>query len=121
MAQEASEERRGVIAAQPGRPVGDHGEGCGVGLRERVSAESLELLEDLLGDFPGDALASRASDELGLKGFDLFIRAFVAQRPAQQLAFTRREAGQITCHLEHLFLKENDPVGFCQGWFKQGM
>ncbi len=55
--QGAGEDRR-MAAFQPGRDIDELGEGSGVAFGKAVGAETLDLLETALGEFP--LIAARA-------------------------------------------------------------
>ena len=50
--QQAAVERGGFVALQPGRDVDQKREARGMGFRETVLPEALDLLEDPLGEIP---------------------------------------------------------------------
>ncbi len=111
--QQGGEEGGGVIAAQPGGLVGEHGEGGGVAFGEGVAAEGLQLREDLLGDgfghVAGDCPIDKPLMELG-HGFGT---AFVTQCAPELLPLAWCESRQIPRDFEHLLLEDDHAQRLC--------
>ncbi len=107
--QQRGEEGRRVVAPQPGRLVGQHGEGRRVALGEGVAAEGLQLSEHPLGRRGRHAPGHGPGDELLAKGGHPLGGPLVRERPPQQLRPPRCEPRQVAGHLQHLLLEHDHP------------
>ena len=84
-----------------------------VRLVEAVTGELLHQVEDLLDLLLRETLLLRAFEEaLALRGH--FLGLLLAHGAAQDVGFAQRIAGQAVGDLHHLFLIDDDAVGFFQ-------
>ena len=120
--EQGADELGRVVVLQPGRLVGEDGEGGGVALGEAVLGEAEQLLEDLLGGLrdrrPG---ASAPSRNWSQRRDHRLPRALAGHRAAELVGLAGAEAGQRHRHAEHLLLVEDDAERFPQDRFQEGM
>ena len=81
-----------VVAAQPGRLVGEQAERCRVRLREAEAREADELVVDRVRRRLVDAVAEAARDEARPERLDRLLAALAAHRAPQAFRLADREA-----------------------------
>ena len=100
-----------VVGLQPGGLIGHQGIGGGMGFVEPVAGEVLQKGEDLIAQFPADAVELLGSlQEFFLHGIQELGLLF-PHGPAENVCFPQGEAPQGGYDLHHLFLVQDDPVG----------
>ena len=104
----AAVERRWPVAFQPRGDVGQEGEAGGVGFREAVFAESLDLIENPLGELAIVAARQHAVDELLLEWFQTAAPLPRRHGAAQLVGFAGAESRRHHRQLDHLLLKDRD-------------
>ena len=88
-------------------------------LVEAVAGELLHQVEDLLDLLLREAAAERALDEaLALRGH--LLELLLAHGAAQDVGFAQRVAGEAIGDLHHLFLVDDDAVGFFENLLQLG-
>ena len=92
----------------------------GMRLRERVAAELLHLVEDVVGDSVVDALTAGAFEEHGAH-LDHFLGLLLGHGAAQQVGLAQGEPGEKLGHGHHLFLVEEHPVSAGERSFQDGV
>ena len=118
---ERRQELGGVMTAQPGALVGQHGEGRRVGLGESEVGEPDELGEHRAGDLIGYApLACPLQEPLPHAQHGV-ATALAAHRPAQVLGLAGAEARERHRHLQHLLLEHHHAQGLLQHRLQQGV
>src|SRR5882672_12406802 len=93
-------------ALQPGAGIGDESERGRMAFRKSVTAEALQLLEDLLGKDTLVAVADHSIDELVLEGADAAAGLERRHALAELVGLARREPGAFDRHPHRLFLKQ---------------
>ena len=108
-----------VMRLQPGGLIGDQRVSGGVALVETVARELVDHVEQLVGLGRRDLVVRRAAlDEDRALGIHLRLD-LLAHRAAQQVGFAERVAGEHLRGLHHLFLVDEDAVGFGEDAFEQ--
>lgn len=111
----------GIMRLQPRRLIGEQGVSGGVRLVEAVSGELVDQVEQLVGLAGRDLVDRKAAlDEPGALRVHLSLD-LLAHRAAQKVGLAQAVASQDLRRLHHLFLIDEDPVGFGQYPCEQGM
>ena len=100
-----------VVRLQPGGLIGEQRIGGGVALVEAVAGELVDQVEQLVGLWRIDVVCRATLDEARALGVH-FRLDLLAHGAAQQVGFAERIAGQHLRGLHHLFLIDEDAVGF---------
>ena len=95
-----------LVALEPAGDVDQQRETGRVALRKTVLAETLDLLEDALGEIEVVAALQHAADHLLLEVMQAPLALPGGHRAAQLVGFAGREAGGHDGHLHHLLLED---------------
>ena len=98
---------------QPRRLICQHGIGGGVALVEAIACEFVDQVEQFIGAV-GWNLMRCAAGHKTLTLIVHFLLDLLAHRATQQICFTEAVARQYLRGLHHLFLIDENPVGFVQ-------
>ncbi len=101
----------GIMRFQIGGLIGEERVGAGVRFVEAVAREFGHQVEDAFGFFRGDFSRGATGQEfLALRGH--FLAFLLAHGAAQNVGFTEGKSGEAIGDLHHLFLIQDDAVGF---------
>ena len=103
------------------RLVGHHGIGGGVGFIESVAGEFLQQVENLVGLFLRDIVGLGTTLHEQRTLFLHYLDLLFTHRPAQQVRTPEGVAGQNLGRLHHLFLINQNAVGFLRDRLEQRM
>ena len=104
-------EGRRLVALEPGGDVDQEREARGVGFREAVFAESLDLLEDALRELPVVAAFEHAVDQFALEGLKAPAPLPRRHGAAQLIRLAGGEARRHHREFDHLLLEDRDAEG----------
>ena len=120
MVEQSAVELRRVVRLEPERLIGDQCErGC-VAFAKAIGGETLELSEDLLGNYGLDTVGLRARLRNAPQRSHGLGRPAAAHRPAQQIGLARCEAGQRHRDTQDLFLEDDHAKGLGQRRLRLG-
>ena len=86
-------------------------------LVEAVAGKLLHQVKDALGFFLGDPVGSASGHELGALRGHLFL-LLLSHGAAKDVRFSKRKTRQEIGDLHHLFLVQDDAVGFLKNVFQ---
>ncbi len=107
-----------VMRLQPGGMIGDQGIGRRVALVEAVTGELVDQVEQFVGLARLDVLPPAAFDKTRALGVHLALD-LLAHGAAQEVGFAEAVTCQYLGGLHHLFLVDEDAVGFLQHLLQQ--
>ncbi len=102
-----------MMRLQPGGLIGDQGIAGGVALVEAIARELVDQIEQFPGLGRTNIVARAALDEARPLGVHLRLD-LLAHGAAEQIGFAQRVAGEHLRRLHHLFLIDEDAVGFLE-------
>ena len=107
--EQRTEEHRRLMTLEPGRNIDQQRKARGVGLREPVVPEALDLIEYPLGEFRRITTLGHARLQAALEAFQPAPPLPGRHGPAQTVRFARRETRRHHGDLHDLFLEDGDP------------
>ena len=112
--QQRSCELRGVVVLDPRARVHEVGEAHRVALGEAEVGEGLELVGDLLGHRPGDAVLRHAVHQPGPHQRHPLVGALGAHGLAELVGLAGGEVGHVDGHLHELLLEQRHAEGLLE-------